>query len=1379
MSARRVGLGILIGLGCLGLLLAAVVTLSLSSKTVAKKVFSIALGKSPRGIQIGEIRGPLKGPLVFLHVKYRSGAMSAELDSALIDWKPTRLLLGRLEFRRLHVSGLHIILPDSAPPDTAGLTHARMRRPLTPLPVILGDAFIDGITVDAPGGMTLRDGMVTLGGTLQDYRFAMTADGFAPGLGAVDFHLTGQGNLERLKFDSSTAALLHGVLTGTGRLAWWPRIEWDLALAADSIRPAPLFPHPAKWPGSVTLRATTSGAIDSSGPEGRAKLDSLGGKLRGQLLAGHAEFGFAPHAWDLPVFDVNWGSARLRAQGIIHDTVALSYDLAITDLRTATRRTRGSLQLNGTASGPRDAARLKARLEARNLVSGTRRLRHLAGSADVDLASNGRNAIELRGQQGGLGKLAFDTVVASLHGTHHAHQLALRASGPLDTLRLGLAGGLWTRTWKGSVSALALHTARLGGWRSERPAPLLASLSTGSARLGTLCLAADTSAGRLCASGDWRNSRTWTVLASLESFPAWRLPPGSLAEQGQIVGTLGAKLDMHASGGRLQGSLRAATDTVALVWRRATDKAEHRLALDSAVVEVHADYGTGLRTTLALKLSDEHRKELLSFAGRATLADYRLGAGIRRTPLRFAADGKVIDLGFLQPFVFGLDSLKGGITLSLNGSGSLTAPEVKGTLGVQNFVAGFPGRRAASGTLAATLSGAFGQHRALNTDLRIDARGFGWSYWYYAEQRRLTVDSGSVVLTGDAAGLRGKLGLGVKDLKGSRVASLSGDLALPEYTRLGMPLAPQPVELKLAAEIPDLAALQPLMMSVDSLAGKLRLDVSAKGRVDAPTATATLRLENAKGRMPSGAMAQGGLGADLELAVAGDKSYTGSLKVEPHDASFRYPVGSGSGLLRLDRTALVLKGGADGVRGTLDVTFADSAGAPMGTLEARAALPQLTRINAPLARQPVEATLEGRVADFAFLEALTAQVDSAAGKLNLDAKLSGVLSDSRLVGGVELKDVAMRMPQLGILLKDIQFTGKGDQAGLINVNGKLRSGEGELTLTGTTPVQPSSAHPGHLHFSGTNFEAMNNAELHAVLSGALDVRIAEDSLDVRGAVSVPLAHLMLTQIPASAVAPSDDVILLDSVLVLRRNRPLSADVKIALGDSVSFTGFNFNAQLGGSLLLVQAPDELPTATGTVFIEEGRYRAYGQDLTIRKGEVRFTGGPLDNPALAVTATRDAFNGTERVLVGIRILGTLRDPDVSLFSEPPMAESQVLSFILTGGTVGTGMGGSLWDKALTTLGLRSPGQASSTLNQQVGLNQARLQTAADVRGTALTLGKFLTPKLYVGYAINVFDPISSLRLRYVLSNHFTLLAEAGRVSSADALVKIEPGKKPGQK
>lgn len=1380
MSRRRVLLGLLIGLVGPLLLGTIVVLLALSREDVAKKVIAIALGKS-KGIEIAEIRGPLKGPLHLLGVSYRSGALTAQVDTLLLDWRPSRLLLGRIDLQRVYASGVHLTLPDSAPPDTAGTAKARLQRPRTPLPVILGDVSIRGIELTAPGNTTLRSGELTLDGTLDHYRFDLRGIGFAPAVGSVKAHLTGSGGLEQVTLDSSTATLLNGSASATGQVGWWPKVVWHLIVTGDSLQPAPLFPHPAQWPGYVTVRVRTRGVIDSGGPEGTASFDSIGGLLRGQRLAGHAELGFGPGRYDLPSFDLNWGSARLVARAVVGDTIAASYDLAIADLRTAARWTRGSLRVVGTARGPRLAPRLQARIEARNLASGRNRLRHLAGTADVDLAPRGRNDVELRGEQAGLGNTLFDSVRVSLRGTHPAHRLTARALGPRDSVGLTLAGGIAGARWRGRLNTLALQSGTWGGWQLERPARL--ALTRVSGRVDSLCLAADSAGGRICAAGDWRNTRTWNVLATIEGIPAARLPIGnptsSLDVSGGLVGTLEARIDAHAVAGRLTGTLRAATDSVAYVWRSNADAAEHRYALDSAVVDITADRQTGIAATLGIRLSDERRKELAVLAGSLSMANYVMGSHLLRQPIDWKLDGSAADLSFLEPFVFGIDSLRGSVLLAAGGGGALAAPRVKGSVSLQQFSVGFPGRRAASGALEVAVDGGLGADRTLAGEARLISRGVGWDYWYFAQRRRLSVDSGSVILTADAAGLHGTMGFGVTDAQGAGVASLDGKLELPQYRRFGAPLATQPVTLSLAARIPDLALLQPLALSADSLAGRLSFDLSAEGRVGTPEVMATLRVDSARGRLPTGVMARGSLNGDLELDVARDHSMTGSLRIAPRDAKLSYPVGGGITTVQLDSTAFSLTAAGDGVQGGLDLRFADSNHVVMGTLVGRVALPRLSRIDADLGAQPVEAWLEGRADDLAFLETLTPRVDSAAGRLHLGVKLDGKLSALHTVGDVELSDMAARLPFLGILLEQVQFKGQGDQAGSIVLNGTLHSGGGELTLTGSTPVQPSSIQPGHIHLSARNFEAMDNAELHAVLSGTADVRIAEDSLDIRGDVTVPLARLVLNQIPETAISSSDDVVLLDSVLVLRRNRPVTAQVKITLGDSVSFSGFNFNAELGGSLLLVQANDQLPTATGTMYIEEGRYKAYGQDLRIRRGEVRFTGGPIDNPDLSVNATRTAFNGADAVTAGIRILGSLQSPDVSLYSEPPMSETQILSYILTGGPVGAGVGGSLLDKALTSLGLRGGSMLGPVLGQQVGLDQAKYSTARDVRGTSLAFGRFLTPSLYVSYGIGVFDPISTLRLRYVLSNRFTLLAEAGKVTSADALMKIESSKKPGKK
>ena len=67
-------------------------------------------------------------------------------------------------------------------------------------------------------------------------------------------------------------------------------------------------------------------------------------------------------------------------------------------------------------------------------------------------------------------------------------------------------------------------------------------------------------------------------------------------------------------------------------------------------------------------------------------------------------------------------------------------------------------------------------------------------------------------------------------------------------------------------------------------------------------------------------------------------------------------------------------------------------------------------------------------------------------------------------------------------------------------------------------------------------------------------------------------------------------------------------------------GFNFAAEFGGRLTYIQQPEEIATASGEVVIEQGRYRAYGQDLTITNGTFRFAGGPVDDPGLAIRAVR---------------------------------------------------------------------------------------------------------------------------------------------------------------
>src|SRR5262249_21405937 len=226
--------------------------------------------------------------------------------------------------------------------------------------------------------------------------------------------------------------------------------------------------------------------------------------------------------------------------------------------------------------------------------------------------------------------------------------------------------------------------------------------------------------------------------------------------------------------------------------------------------------------------------------------------------------------------------------------------------------------------------------------------------------------------------------------------------------------------------------------------------------------------------------------------------------------------------------------------------------AALATLRGELALPRYTRIGRPLAPEPIQGKVTGRIDDLGFITAFTSQVDSAVGRATLDAKLDGTLGESHLTGGFELQNAAAHLPMLGILLDSVALKATGDQAGAVAVDGRMRSGRGTLTIKGSTPVQPTTAKPGRLQVEGTNFEAVHNAQVRAIVTPKLTVRLAGDTVGVFGEVMVPVGRVTLSEIPEFAIPPSDDVILLDSLAPRRPPRPLAARIKLTLGDSVTF-----------------------------------------------------------------------------------------------------------------------------------------------------------------------------------------------------------------------------------
>ena len=61
--------------------------------------------------------------------------------------------------------------------------------------------------------------------------------------------------------------------------------------------------------------------------------------------------------------------------------------------------------------------------------------------------------------------------------------------------------------------------------------------------------------------------------------------------------------------------------------------------------------------------------------------------------------------------------------------------------------------------------------------------------------------------------------------------------------------------------------------------------------------------------------------------------------------------------------------------------------------------------------------------------------------------------------------------------------------------------------------------------------------------------------------------------------------------------------------------------------------------------------------------------------------------------------------------------------------------------------------------------------DVGATSLVLGKYLTPDLYIGYALGLFEREGFFEMKYRLLNNLQLKTQSGSRQSMDLIYSIE--------
>ena len=442
--------------------------------------------------------------------------------------------------------------------------------------------------------------------------------------------------------------------------------------------------------------------------------------------------------------------------------------------------------------------------------------------------------------------------------------------------------------------------------------------------------------------------------------------------------------------------------------------------------------------------------------------------------------------------------------------------------------------------------------------------------------------------------------------------------------------------------------------------------------------------------------------------------------------------------------------GAD-ARATISAQLQES-GSLQGEGELRGLNQASTRING---------RMSASLPDLAPFGVFLPQLANLHGRMDAQASVAGTMQEPEISGRVSAVDLAADLPAIGLRLKNGRLDVKPTSATEFALSGGIDSGGGSLRFDGT--ASPSGAVD--MKIGGERFLAADIPGAKVIITPDLQMVRNEERMTLSGKVTIPEADINLQKLPRGgdkAQAASPDVVVVDAAVTqdeaAEQAIPLFANITVALGDQVNLTGFGLEAKVGGQLDVRERPGTDTVGSGEVRVE-GRYKAYGQDLTIQEGRLLYASTPLDNPRLQIEATRTV----EDVVAGLRIRGSAQAPELTVFSDPPMGQANALSYIVAGkplDDIGSDDGeGDAVQAATRSLGAAAGGLLAKNVGRRLGADEFGVKDDEMIGGAALTVGQYLSPRVYLSYGVGLFEPGEVVTLRYKISKDLSVQAQRG--------------------
>ena len=524
--------------------------------------------------------------------------------------------------------------------------------------------------------------------------------------------------------------------------------------------------------------------------------------------------------------------------------------------------------------------------------------------------------------------------------------------------------------------------------------------------------------------------------------------------------------------------------------------------------------------------------------------------------------------------------------------------------------------------------------------------------------------------------------------------------------------------------------------------------------------------------LADGRIETAGVVSDLSLAellssLGRDPAAAGDLRMRGVWVVPLDPAQLGQVRLELASGDALLGGAALGIRAfSVDATLganvahvtANISGERLGEAALRADL-----IAAPgralLARSSrLGAELHAEVASIRALGGLLGISARVEGRGTLALEATGSVGDPQLNGELQADALRFDWPAAGVALREGRLRARLTPR-LLHVDVlSFAAAKGEVRAQGDVPLDDS---PAVLAWQADQLRVLDRPDRNLEVTGKGDASFAAGRLALRGALHADRGYLEVPRVQQSRLG--QDVIVLGRGLPsesARGSARFELDLELDAGKKLRIVGAGLDTLLRGTVRVKTLPSGALVAFGEIDASNGTYRAFGQKLEIERGALIFNGA-VDDPALDVLALRKNLP----VEAGVELMGTLKAPLARLTSNPPVPDSEKLSWLVLGHGISDA---SSADTALLQAAAAAifSGDGAVPIGQRiaqgVGLDEISLRStgeraSTEAAGRAVALGKRLSDKLYLEYEYGLEAASHLVRLHYTLTRALSVRAE----------------------